>query len=71
MLLAPLEFDFPYNIIWDCPPFFICPLLKFTAMYLPPLERNPEIKPEVHKCQLEAEGYSQTHLGRNISQKPA
>jgi hypothetical protein len=28
-------------LIWGCPP----PPLKFAAMYLPPLERNPEINP--------------------------
>ena len=40
-LPPPLEISLPYNILYgDCPP-----PLKFAAMCLPPLERNPEIYP--------------------------
>ena len=34
-------------LMWGCSPLriWICPLLKFATMHLPPLERNPEINP--------------------------
>ena len=51
---APLGIDLPplgnwlsLYLIWGAPPLriWICPLLKFATMHLPPLERNPEINP--------------------------
>ena len=53
VLLPPPPFgNWPslYYVIWGLPPLdlYLPPPLKFAAMRLPPLERNPKINPEWH-----------------------
>ena len=54
VLLPPLGIDLlplgnwlSLYLLWGAPlRIWICPLLKFATMRLPPLERNPEINPD-------------------------